>query len=318
VAYTGGIIPSAKWVTAPGHDNGGHMHDIGIKLKGDVAVDLTRSFVQRFNSAQGECFPKKKKHLDVPLYCEKYDFKTFAQLTRSIRPQLVKERVQGEASILEIWRKAIVSARHSIYIEQQHLAHEELTQSLIEALKRGVKVIYVRPGAIECIENKKEMAELTPFLNRTKKTYERVFLDLMPQFEKEGGRMFGLFSKKFQKTIHVHSKMIIVDDAFYLIGSANFVDISFDLCDDLHTEVCVGVYDAKTAIQLRKECFKEHLGMETDLQFETFWNIGKSNSACILKHDVAGFQGQVYEMNPTAWGRNVLPHAVRIYESARQ
>ncbi len=41
------------------------------------------------------------------------------------------------------------------------------------------------------------------------------------------------------KTIHVHSKMMIVDDVWLLVGSANLVDLSLDLHDGLHTEICV-------------------------------------------------------------------------------
>lgn len=43
------------------------------------------------------------------------------------------------------------------------------------------------------------------------------------------------------KTAHVHSKLMIVDNEFVCVGSANLVDISMDLNPDLHSEICIGV-----------------------------------------------------------------------------
>lgn len=41
---------------------------------------------------------------------------------------------------------AIQSAKDTIYIENQHIAHDYIIDLLIEALKRGVVVLYLVPG----------------------------------------------------------------------------------------------------------------------------------------------------------------------------
>ena len=44
------------------------------------------------------------------------------------------------------YKIAIKSAKETIYIENQHIGHEYLLDLLIEALERGVQVVYLVPG----------------------------------------------------------------------------------------------------------------------------------------------------------------------------
>jgi hypothetical protein len=57
----------------------------------------------------------------------------------------------------------------------------------------------------------------------------------------------------------VHAKLIIVDDKWLSIGSANFVDISYRKD---HSELAVAVWDPDVARKLRVKLFLEHISMD--------------------------------------------------------
>jgi len=54
---------------------------------------------------------------------------------------------------------------------------------------------------------------------------------------------------------------MIVDDLFFTLGSANFVDISWKKD---HTELNIAVWDERVARSLRWQLFEEHLGEKVD------------------------------------------------------
>lgn len=316
LSFTGGIIPSPNW-TRP-HDQGGHMHDVNVSIAGDASYDLYEAFVERWNAARGPSFPPAGTQdlvFSRPATLEPAG-SARVQVTRSIRPGLISP--QGEASVLSLWKSAIQGARELIYVEQQHLAHEETLLLLIAALQRGVKVIYVRPGLLDATDPEYCPSNLDQYLSRTKPEYERVFLRHVREFGEKGGVLCGLYNSKQNARLHVHSKLLIVDDLFYAVGSANLVDISFDLGPELHTEVCVGVLDAPGARKLRQQLFSEHLDKENhDGSWAEFVQIAERNAKMLASGKSRQMEGQVFTMNAAAWGKAILPFAVDIYERAR-
>lgn len=292
-AITGGIIPALGWVRKPGslHPD---MHDVGILVRGRAAFDVALCFAQRWNLAGGP----PQLELAAPTFLGTSGPCT-CQITRSLRPGYVNAK--GEASIFAMYRKAIRLARELIYIEQQHAVHEELLEELKAALNRGVKVIYVRPGLEAARSTSQERCSVDlSLLGRTRASYERVFLQLMPQMERSEFAFMGM------QGVHVHSKFIIVDDEFTCVGSANLVDISMDLSQELHSEICIGVHDRAFATQFRRKLFDEHCGgVPSDYSFGAFVMASEER------------RGTLFRMSPTEWGKRILPYAVRIYEQAR-
>ncbi len=290
VTLTGGIIASRKWTE-------GHvMHDVGLALSGEASVDVARAFVQRWNAARGPATVNAPKTLTLEHVALANCGDSICQVTRSLRPGLID--ANGEASILPLWIGAIRKAECLIYIEQQHTAHEGLVSELIAAVERGVRLVYLRPG-------REEAATLTnrpidgALRGRTRPCYERVFLDLMPQLERSDRVVFcGL------RGAHVHSKLLIVDDVFVAVGSANLVDISMDLSEELHTEICVGVYNTQFASLFRRRLWTEHTRIE-NASFEAF-------AECATRAE-----GNLFRMSPTEWGKVILPYAVSLWEQAR-
>jgi len=314
-ALTGGIIPSPNWCTSPSHETGAHMHDVGVLLRGESAHDLAVSFVQRWNAAVGPRYHGEEALTVPPQSLSRVENgEARVQITRSIRPGLVPEAPEGEASILTAWLKAIDAAQHFIYVEQQHTAHEECMAHLCAALDRGVQVIFVRPPSLHSIQPTDRNVD--EFKGRTRAMYERVFLEWMPKFEAKGGVLCGLFQPLLKRRIHVHSKVLIVDDEVLLVGSANLVDISFDLKSDLHTEVCAVIHHSPSAKELRAQLFAEHSGVQ-GCAWDQFLAVAKRNAARNSCGRSEPDQGLVFQMSPTAWGIHILEVAVSIYERAR-
>eukprot|EP01080_Neovahlkampfia_damariscottae_P003168 gene3168-5484_t len=64
--------------------------------------------------------------------------------------------------------------------------------------------------------------------------------------------------------IYVHSKLMIIDDEFVILGSANVNERSLNPNGD--TEMCIGAYQPNNGVDLknfRKSLFNEHFGIET-------------------------------------------------------
>ena len=127
----------------------------------------------------------------------------------------------------------------------------------------------------------------------------------------------SLYSQSFfpSSTIHVHSKLAIVDDEIVLCGSANLVDLSMDLNDELHTEICAVIKDKNLATNLRRELFEEHCG-NANSSFDEFREKARENSMKLLQKCPVR-DSQIFEMSPTAFGEFCMPLAVRFYEIAR-
>lgn len=169
-----------------------------------------------------------------------------------------------------LYGRAIRGARRYIYVEDQYVtAPDSLFPVLAEAIKRGVRFIAVLGGHDDdtqrAVETTLPAGALKDFLASLGPT-------------RAGAKVFHL-----QQTI-VHSKLMIIDDQFFAIGSANFSDRSMmEAKDDrplgrlfnsggrtigaTDSELHVGVVDdrdgpANAAAALRIQLWAEHLRVD--------------------------------------------------------
>lgn len=91
-------------------------------------------------------------------------------------------------------------------------------------------------------------------------SYQQPFLEQLPKLAAHKNFcLAGLVSPSPSgraSSIYVHSKLVIVDDAFFLVGSANLVDLSMDRD---HTELAVASWGTG-ARDLRDALYSEHAG----------------------------------------------------------
>ncbi len=72
---------------------------------------------------------------------------------------------------------------------------------------------------------------------------------------------------------------MIVDQTFFTVGSANFVDISLEKD---HTELNVSVWDEKVARNFLEKLFMEHLGKDISRMVK---NGGEKSHSFVLGND---------------------------------
>jgi cardiolipin synthase A/B len=162
----------------------------------------------------------------------------------------------GEHSILEQYIAAIDAAQRTIYIEDQLIASAMIIGRLYAALDRGVDVVFLVPG--------KAHPEFVQARQSGEHALAFAFFDRLR--ERERFTLAGIASNhspaegpgKYHD-VYVHSKIMLVDDVWATIGSANVADRSFR--DD--TEMNASFWHADTVRALRCALFDEHLAQDT-------------------------------------------------------
>ncbi|GIJ24471.1 phospholipase D-like domain-containing protein [Micromonospora lutea] len=186
------------------------------------------------------------------------------QLLRSVGPWYVDSLVpwgrrhytsvppEGVQEVYLALVQAIGAARRYVYIEDQYFQEYPggddrygLYPHLRAAAMRGVKVILVGSGT-------RDPAERAPLINRTlnQDLQDRLIEPLPPHLR----RTVGLWRVNH---LTVHAKLVIVDDVFASVGSANFFSRSMAGVD---TELTVATVTTGTAVRdLRVRLWAEHL-----------------------------------------------------------
>src|SRR5205085_12022903 len=118
---------------------------------------------------------------------------------------------RGERTNLDQYLAAIAAARRTIYLEQQHVDVLEILDALDAALARGVRVVAVVPAVPQYATP--ERAEVAAARARRARLarWEQFTLCGLAGRTPDGGR----------EPIHVHSKLMLVDDEWATVGSCN-------------------------------------------------------------------------------------------------
>jgi phosphatidylserine/phosphatidylglycerophosphate/cardiolipin synthase-like enzyme len=158
----------------------------------------------------------------------------------------------GETSVLEQYLAAITAARKAIYLEDQAIASPGIVDALASALGRGVRVFFLVPGKphpafVEARRNPKAaffFAKLAALAQEPRFTLAAI----------AGSRSDGHYDE-----VYVHSKIMLVDDAWATIGSTNVAERSFHR----DTELNASFWHPPTVHALRAQLLAEHLGEDT-------------------------------------------------------
>lgn len=224
-------------------------------------------------------------------------------------PEVVRKDVELS------YEKAIGHAERFVYIENQYVREPRLLSLLIDRAKTvtALVVVVVVPVAPEEIRPSETPDEVT-----LKGLFEqhRILSGLRDTLRAR----FGVFSPIARSVaskstaekavtqlrslqVYVHSKVLIIDDMFAIVGSANAARRSFRV----DTEACVGFFDATVVRDLRLRLWGELLGNPPDLSdwapatFVEKWtaiateNAGtraRSRRGFIVPHDIERFPGQ--------------------------
>ncbi len=251
-AFVGGINLNPASMADPGHrERSGSFHDAYLEVTGPAAADVHQNFVQRWNAASernqpsGVWGPRGLEDLHPPPHQSPPKGSSVVQIQRTMR-------AAREHDILEQYVQAIDAAQRTIYIENQALEDHRILSRLNAALCRGVSVIALLPAIAE------DSARLTA-MRSERQRLRRKFAALGEHTLFTMAGIAGAGADGARRSVYVHAKLMLVDDAFMTIGSCNIRMRSFVR----HTEMNASVYDAKVVKALRCELFAEHLEIDT-------------------------------------------------------
>lgn len=260
IGFAGGVDINPDRVDQVGATSGAPLHDVHCRVKGPAAYDLLRIFLERWQDhpdhtaldrAKGalrgltEAIPQPVGQMLAQVG------RTYGNGSRHLGvPGGYQFALNGEQTCRRMILRAIEQARRFIYIEDQYLVSMEISAALQAALPHIQRLIILIPhGSVT-------------FLGRQTNFRRQQFIAPLRQGpDGHKARVFFLSPPTAPGT-YVHSKMMVVDDQFAIIGSANLCRRS--LTHD--SEVTVGFYDpapASMARVLRVALWARHLNLDT-------------------------------------------------------
>ncbi|KAI9914920.1 hypothetical protein PsorP6_007741 [Peronosclerospora sorghi] len=308
IAYVGGIeITKDRWDTID-HDNSPLRDAAGItyqyngwidgeiRIHGPAAKDVANNFLARWNSDEKPCIgldddllnfknPKFKKL--PPLHYTSSNTtsqlgKKNVQIVRTFScksKQYKRFAPHGEISLLRARVKAIKKAKNYIYIEDQYFIFvPELFNALMDAMPRLQKVIVVAqsPTGVKYAG------------------YEKYFYDMVSPLKKKYPTKFKVYTTKLDLKIYIHSKIVIIDDVYVSIGSANWnrrsmtsdSELNANVVDDHIIQSPDGVLVNEFARHFRIRKFQEMTGvLYNELDAMTFLDAAKQFDVAAAKNN---------------------------------
>jgi len=280
IAFTGGIdLTHVRWDTPehlpddprrsdPWEESYPPFHDVQILVDGEPAAFLGELFRQRWRYAarKGLPLPGATASDPWPRMC----VPDIRQIDVAISRTQGRYREKPEIREVEsLWVDAIAAARRHIYIESPFFTSSKVAGAISKRL-------YEDGGPeIVVITRKKSHGWLE------ESTMDAIRAHLVKRVKRvdTGGR-FGIYyiehPDRPDELFEVHSKILIVDDAFVRIGSSNISNRSMGLDSecDLSLETWGHAKAKKACRDLRDRLLAEHLGSTSEKVGETLEKTG--------------------------------------------
>lgn len=273
-------------------------HDVAAFVEGKAAMGLEEAFLRRWKLGHDEnakVVPAQGELPDVPPAADRTDAALGDDQIETVRTFdptplvgfLVNVGEDATREVLESYRRAILGARHYVYMEHQYLYYPEIGEYLEQAMKDNprLQVIWALPFFTEETREPTQerlrleagdklassLLDAKEFFSRNQKRTQLAWHGFFRQHEmveklrKVDASRFGSFSMRRpiidlvgpqSRTIYPHSKMILCDDRFFSIGSANANGRGFTKDGELN----VSALAPSAAKRLRERLWGEHLG----------------------------------------------------------
>jgi cardiolipin synthase len=228
VGFTGGHGVSEPWTGDGRTEN--HWRDTDARVEGPVVHQLQAAFIESWRETTGQL-------LGGDAYFPSLETrgKTYSQIVKS-------SPSGGSYESYMLFLLSITSARKTIYFSNPYfLPDQRMQQALLDAVKRGVRVVALLPGKID--------HKLVYWASRS--GFEPLLLG-------------GIEIYEYQPAL-MHAKTMVVDSVWATVGSTNLDNRSFAL----NEEINLIVYDAAVAGQLEK-AFQEDLKHSKRLTYEAW------------------------------------------------
>ena len=218
VGFTGGYGVDDTW-SGNGRTEG-RWRETNVRLQGPIVQSLQEAFVEHWREATSVLLGGKDYFPYPPVTVK--DVPVLAQVVRS-------SPLQGNDAMYRVFLQAISSARTSILISTPYLLPgEQLTEALLDAVQRGVRVRVLIPSVV-----KSSGVEFV-----TQASQREAFGALL-----DGGVQLHEYSPAL-----LHTKMMIIDGTWATVGSTNLDNRSMAMNDELN----VMFYDRTIAKRLEE------------------------------------------------------------------
>ena len=273
-------------------------HDVQCKVEGKAAWDIYRNFMQRWNAAHAlpdivGADPDRTplpppddpswgptSVVDDP-QMTRADGPHAVQINRTLAPHFeayggaappldIVDIDTGDLSVREAWQKLLEVADRYIYIEEQYFWIVEhaaaLNTWLLDKPDRFVFLLMPRRFADLPVADQVHYALRRRALNQLLYGVTEMPTGTdpatLPGNVEARVAMFHLASRENLDPIYVHSKLVIADDTWFTIGSANLTRRSWTFDSEINA-ACVDVRLRRgghvSARQLRVDLLAEHL-----------------------------------------------------------
>lgn len=206
-------------------------HDCWVELDGPIVHDVQRLFRERWVEEQGDVFPLDGK------YFPKLEARS-GEGTASVA--ILNTTPGARMQIHEATLSLISAAKREIWVENPYFSVNEVKHRLIEAARRGVRVVCIFPS---------ERNDSWDFLYAARLKYRELIAAGVEVYE-------------YQNHM-THAKVAIIDD-LTIIGSANYNHSSFFN----HYEVQALLRDPAIAAKFRRELFEADLSCSRRIRDE--------------------------------------------------
>jgi cardiolipin synthase len=229
LGMTGGSGVSEKW--AGDGRTEGHWRDTDARIEGPAVAQLQSAFAENWREATGEV-------LGGTAY-----FPPASTAAGDLRLQVVRSSaVSGSEAVYRMYLLAIASARRSIHLTNPYfLPDDRMEQALVDAARRGVRVVALTPGKID--------HDLVRSASRRR--FGRLLLA-------------GIEILEYQAAL-LHAKTMVVDGVWATLGSANLDNRSFAMNEELN----LVIYDPAIARRL-DEAFADDVTRAARIDYATW------------------------------------------------
>ena len=293
IGFCGGVDFNTDRVSTLSR-RGDPLHDVHCRIEGPAAGDLLRIFVDRWTDhgdarvldgkkgillGLSEPQPPPRGSAHVQIGCTFGNGKKHAGVKNRFGGNFYSFAPDGERTAFELISHAVKQAKRFIYIEDQYLVSLELGVILQKQLSLVEFLVVLIPHSFISDHPHvwKMRKRVIDELKKDPATKDKVVICSLTNFP---GLPFKAVDTVQNRNIHrhtyVHSKIIIIDDQFAIIGSANSGRRSYTH----DSEVVAGIADPSRAggedrsptvhlaHQLRVRLWAEHLNMTEKAVFD--------------------------------------------------
>lgn len=226
-------------------------HDFMARIEGPAVEHLERNFQQRWNHMIDRQVAWSEHATEMP------DPPAHPPIRGGVQVQVVRTMPEpfAERGILDVHLRALRAARKLIYIEDQYFRSTHVSDAIADTVRSfpdlHVIAVTMRSQADDLLAG-----------GWAREAFDRIRRRL-PSLRLYGLRVegFDCAGKRHLVEVDNHAKLMIIDDLFLTVGSANINDRAFEY----EGEINLAIVDSAQVKRTRLDIWREHLGEDPRL-----------------------------------------------------